>query len=398
MENNQNNEFQNEDCDEIFNYGQVHICCICSSASNQIGHHKAHLSTVKHENNKKQLREKMNLFYNRCFPIEEYYEKKFGIKHFDDREKFVKWRIHNMDEIRRHTVNPSEWYNNDQGVFCTPETCYKIETNLEPNTEEYYNWFVEKILMASETVNNIDKIPNYFITEKRTTEENQEVINIKNNIELYDIPQLIDLVIKTKKSYFIGLIIYKLYKGQYKIRKGFSFISNTNNNVDINTKKKMFVNINDNWVEDKQSPHRSQYRNALLTKSFKKIIKFFKDELTKYETIANAIQTPDENLFHRINDIECIIFTLKIDNKLCYSILSDALNTFFLENEPTFNQIKTFFEKEMICIKTIVEKLNTVDENNICNPKEMKIMISDILSQNKLHSSILKEFNLFFEE
>jgi hypothetical protein len=389
--------------------GRMYACRICSCVSNQIGHHNAHIATAKHESNKTQMREKLHLFYNQFYPTVEYYENKFGVKRTDNPEKFVKWRLRLLNEIQQHTSTPSLWKKKRNSK--TPETIYIDETGLEPKTEEYYNWFIEKILSASEKVTDIDDIPTFFIDQidleynNRSDLENEKVMNIKNNIEQYDISHLINLIISSKKSYYIGLIIYKFYKGQYKWKRGFVDDSRENkivscskcrmNNVSKNNGKVLFSNINNKWRQD----HNNFGKSDLERTSFKQVMTLFKDELERNINVskANTELNADEKLNQRIKDIENIIFSLKMNNKLWSLILTDALNTHFSENEPALHEIKSFFKREYICFQNIINNLNELEHEDA---DDISILnkITNILKENDVRRSVLKDLSLFLVE
>jgi hypothetical protein len=327
-------ENRNEDnLQERFEYGEIRICRICMTLSDQIGHHRSHLLTKKHEKNKQILIEKLNRFYNRLLP----YSERFEPTHSEHAGGFCECRIKMLSYIRDHIVNPSTWYQEDaSGNTMFPERIYIEETGLESNTHEYYKWFIEKLIEASENAST----PIYtdqtrlWLFQVQTQDDKLEELSIKEHIDEYDISRLIDLTIENKKTYYIELIIYKLYKDKYKTRNG--IIPSTRSSRDVEIVKKLYVkmehiNQNDGWLEDYGKKHQ-----MLLSKqAVKQITQFFKDDLTRMKNIVNATQSSSDNMIERVNDIEQILLMLKLNKNFCSKLINNVLNTLLFEDgEP----------------------------------------------------------------
>jgi hypothetical protein len=278
-------------------------------------------------------------------------------------------------------------------------SAYEQETGLAgtiegENTEAFNNWHnekIEKIIESSETITNIKDVPCFFGSEARTTEEDELVMNIKNEIDAYTILELIDLTIKTKKKYYIGLIIYKMYKGNYRLNCFKEPISNIRNNRSKNFIKSvdLLKNENNKWVKTSVE--------LLLNNAFKQIIKFFENEQIRIET-TSAI-CPNDESSKVITYIKRIICSLKINKNLRLSILNDSLKSFFIDNTPKLSHIKTFFrdelsniKEELFSIQNVVSSLDKYDEMYENNMEAINFVIHESLkslNNSKRKSSIL---------
>jgi hypothetical protein len=327
-------ENRNEDnLQERFEYGEIRMCRICMTLSDQIGHHRAHLLTKKHEKNKQLLIEKLNRFYNRLLPYAERLDPTHS-EHAETTDGVCNCRIKMLTYIQDHIVNPPTWYQKDaSGNIMFPETIYKEETGLESNTHEYYKWFIEKLIETSENIStkSYTDQTRLGLFQLQTQDDELEQLSIKEHIDDYDISRLIDLTIEHKKSYYIELIIYKLYKDKYKTRNG--IIPSTRSSRDVEIVKKLYVkmehiNQNDGWLED----YGKTQRMLLSKQAIKQIIQFFKDDLIRTKNIVNATQSSSDNMIERINDIEQILLMLKLNKNFCSKLINNVLNTLLFED------------------------------------------------------------------
>ena len=269
--------------------GTLYCCNICKTKPDQLSHHKAHLTTQKHNYKK--------LCFTQCvqtcfFNIYNFHQskddielwKKNTIKVFekDTGLEFIYGNKTSHDAMRDWHFIKDELLNEE-----FPNTIIPLETSFE--TEEKYENSIVQIVEINETVTII----NEDIEENEENEENgktnknkklpYKLINkIKSNIENYNIDFFINMVVEEQEPYVIALILYKLnYKNICLKKFDHKIIHNKMNRImSYNDKCWIYTDIinNDNSMS---------IRNNLRTTISKNISPILEEKIKGYSETSN---------------------------------------------------------------------------------------------------------------
>jgi len=145
-----------------------YFCAICDTKPDQISHHKSHLQTQKHKENREEYKKELKYFsiYKLVHPsdwlnhseIKEIILKEYNkvlttenrhsilIEKLDVIDKFIKFK---PEKVFFHIVDGKRTTS-----FIEPSYIYKLETGLSHNSDHnaYFEWCIEKILKSKETI------------------------------------------------------------------------------------------------------------------------------------------------------------------------------------------------------------------------------------------------------
>lgn len=177
----------------------LYCCNICKTKPDQLSHHKAHLTTQKH------------IFRKKCF--ETCINTSFMLNHelivkritgedktkFDQFEKdtglkFIKGDRASHDALR-------DWTFARIGLLQEEFPGNIIPLDMNFDTEETYKNSVIKMIDLNETLTVRNEEP-----EKMN---NDEITNIVQNIENYDLDFFVNMALETPEPYVFALIMYK---------------------------------------------------------------------------------------------------------------------------------------------------------------------------------------------
>ena len=177
----------------------LYLCNICKTNPDQLSHHKAHLTTQKHIFRKKCFETCINTsFMLNCELIEKRNtgEDKTRIDQFekDTGLKFIKGDRVSHDALR-------DWTFARIGLLQEEFPGNIIPLDMNFDTEETYKNSVIKMIDLNETLTVRNEEP-----EKMN---NDEIKNIVQNIENYDLDFFVNMALETPEPYVFALIMYK---------------------------------------------------------------------------------------------------------------------------------------------------------------------------------------------
>ena len=344
-----------------------YFCAICNTKPDQISHHKSHLQTQKHRDNRELYSKELKYFsiYKLIHPNDwlEHDEIKQLIREEFGKELTIENRhnilIQKLDVIDKYcNFEPNKVFceivnGKSTNVFVEPSIIYKKDNGLDKCSDRtaYLEWCIERVLQSKETIKDIHKMtcqPNIRDTRRahreqrmqlaRCTSTNYEILNdirmkkldidyltpdgykVNFNTCIEKPEVLNDNIVQYAcvlfnafgmPSYFNNEFIY-FYK-EVEIETIINMVNIEGYEKKTKMNKKVWVktsNLNDD--EDGFYPDFTYVEDEVIRQKFRDyLVKFFTERKEAFSEVIDAEYKPNPTIIPRDEEDFKIIETLK---------------------------------------------------------------------------------------